>query len=423
MKLPHVVIIGGGFGGLAVARALAAAPVRVTLLDRENHHLFQPLLYQVATSALASPDIAAPIRKILRKQGNVTVLLSEAQDIDVANHQVHHTHGTLEYDYLVIAAGAVNDYFGNDGWTEKAPGLKTLKDALEIRSRVLLAFEKAEIVADEERQKYLTFVVIGGGATGVEMAGALKEIATKTLNDNFRNFDPSTARVVLVEGGPRLLSAFPEDLSQNAREQLQKLGVEVLTDTFVKDITDKGVELAGGEFIEAQTVVWGAGVKGAPIAKTLGIELDRRGRVVVESSFAIKDHPEIFVIGDLAHCVDTNGVEVPGLAPAALQAGKHVGAQVWRSIDCKPLEGFAYLDKGSMATIGRSSAVAVSGKLKMRGLIAWLAWIFIHILFLVGFRNRVAVMFEWAWAYFTFQRSARVILTNPLPIVSDNAVV
>ncbi len=415
MKLPHVVIIGGGFGGLAVARSLAAAPVRVTLLDRENHHLFQPLLYQVATSALASPDIAAPIRKILRKQGNVTVLLSEAFSIDAASKKVEHTHGTLDYDYLVIAAGAVNDYFGHADWADIAPGLKTLGDALEIRGKVLTAFENAEVVPEGERSKYLTFVVIGGGATGVEMAGALKEIATKTLNDNFRNFDPSTARVVLVEGGPRLLTAFPEDLSQNAREQLQKLGVEVLTDTFVKNINDRGVELASGDFIHAETVVWAAGVKGAPIAGSLGTELDRRGRVMVEKDFSIKEHPEVFVIGDLAHCIDGNGLEVPGLAPAALQAGKHAGEQIWRSIDNKEREDFSYLDKGAMATIGRSSAVAVSGKLKMTGLIAWLAWIFIHVLFLVGFRNRIAVLFEWAWAYFTFQRSARVILTASRP--------
>ncbi|MEZ4460483.1 MAG: NAD(P)/FAD-dependent oxidoreductase [bacterium] len=412
MELKHVVIVGGGFAGLAAAKALATAPVRITLIDKENHHLFQPLLYQVATSALSSPDIAAPIRKVLRRQSNVTTLLSEVSAISLETQTVEHTYGSMPYDYLILAAGAVNDYFGHDHWEERAPGLKSLADALEIRHRVLTAFEKAEAVDASERASLLTFAVIGAGPTGVEMAGALKEIATRTLNDNFRNFDPSKARVVLIEGGPRVLSAFPEDLSANAQMQLEKLGVEVLLNTRVKDITEHGVDLENGDAIAAATVLWGAGVKGSPLAKTLGVELDRRGRVPVGKDFALPDHPNVFVVGDLAQCVDAKGEEVPGLAPAASQGGEHVAAQIWRSIDGKDRQDFTYLDKGIMATIGRSRAVAVSGPFKFTGGLAWLAWLFIHVLFLIDFRNRIAVIFEWAWAYVTFQRSARVILTR-----------
>lgn len=412
MTQPHVVIIGGGFAGLATARALRDAPVRVTLLDRQNHHLFQPLLYQVATSALASPDIAAPIRKLLRKQANATVLLTEVLDIDLQLCHVTHTHGELAFDYLVVAAGAVNDYFGHADWEARAPGLKTLEDALTIRHRVLTAFERAEVLPADAQERELTFVVIGGGPTGVELAGALKEIATRTMSGNFRNFDPSKARVILVEGGPRILTAFPESLSASAQEQLQKLGVEIRLNTRVHDITQEGVLLADGTQLASSTVLWGAGVRGAPLASTLGVALDRRGRVTVGPDFALASNPNVFVVGDLAHCVDASGTEVPGLAPAATQGGAHVAAQILGDLRGRPRQGFRYLDKGIMATIGRSRAVAVSGKLEMTGGVAWLAWLFIHVLFLVDFRNRLAVMFEWAWAYFTFQRSARVIVSR-----------
>lgn len=412
MTQPHVVIVGGGFAGLATARALSGAPVRVTVLDRQNHHLFQPLLYQVATSALASPDIAAPIRKILRKQANATVLFTDVERVSLDSREVYHTHGVLGFDYLVVAAGTVNDYFGHTEWESRAPGLKTLEDALTIRNQVLTAFERTEMLPAEERERQLTFVVIGGGPTGVELAGALKEIATRTMSGNFRNFDPSKARVVLVEGGPRILTAFPEDLSQSAQQQLEKLGVEVRLNTRVQDITDQGVVLADGSLIASSTVVWGAGVRGAPLAKTLGVELDRRGRVTVKPDFSLPSHSNVFVVGDLAHCVDKNGGEVPGLAPAATQGGKHVAEQILADLQGQPRSDFGYLDKGIMATIGRSHAVAVSGGLRLTGGLAWLAWLFIHVLFLVDFRNRLAVMFEWAWAYFTFQRSARVIVSR-----------
>ncbi len=411
--VPHIVIIGGGFGGLYAARSLQRAAVRITLIDRQNHHLFQPLLYQVATSALSGPDIAAPIRKILRKQDNLTVLMAHVDDIDVDTKTIFHDHGTVEYDYLIVAAGAVNNYFGNDDWKEKAPGLKTIADALEIRKRVLLAYEAAELEDDPELVKeWLTFVVIGGGPTGVEMAGALKEVATRTMTRNFRSFDPADARVLLVEGLDRILLAFPEDLSESAKEQLETLGVEVRLNRMVEEIDDERVVLDDGEEIRARTVVWGAGVKASPLAKALGVALGSQGRVIVEDDMSIPGHPEVFVIGDMAEATDADGKEVPGLAPAAMQAGEHAGRTIMRDLDERPRKPFNYLDKGIMATIGRSHAVAQSGPLKFTGLIAWLAWLFIHILFLVGFRNRIAVLLEWAWAYITFQRSARILITD-----------
>lgn len=422
---PHVVIIGGGFGGLYAARALSKQAVDVTLIDRQNHHLFQPLLYQVATSALAAPDIAAPIRKILRKQENIKILLANVTDIDIDARKVVHEEGALDYDYLIVAAGAVNNYFGNDDWVQYAPGLKTLADAFEVRKRVLLAYEAAELEDDPEIVKeWLTFVVVGGGPTGVEMAGALKEIATRTMTRNFRSFDPADARVVLVEGLDRLLNGFPEKLSESAKKQLEDLGVEVRLETMVEAIDDTCVEFTDGDSIRTRTVVWGAGVKASPlaarIAEQTGDELGKGGRIVVEADMSVPGHPEIFVIGDMAQATDANGEEVPGLAPAAMQAGTFAGEQIGREHAGKERDTFEYLDKGIMATIGRSRAVAQSGSFKFSGLTAWLAWLFIHVIFLVGFRNRVAVLLEWAWAYFTFQRSARIVVSEePKALIDD----
>jgi NADH dehydrogenase len=409
----HVVIIGAGFAGLSAAKSLKSAPVKVTIIDKQNHHLFQPLLYQVATAALSAPDIAAPIRKVLRKQKNATVLLADVEDIDRETKCVKHSKGSIAYDTLIVAAGAANSYFGHDEWRKFAPGLKELSDAFEIRERVLKAYENAELVTDEnERTEYLTFVVIGGGPTGVEMAGALKEIATRTMRSNFRNFDPKSARVVLIEGSDRVLGAFPAELSKSAQKQLEDLGVEVVLNTMVKDIDATSVTTSDGHLIKAKTVVWAAGVGGAPLAKKLGVELDRSGRVPVRSDFSLEEAPEIFVIGDLAKATSKDGEEVPALAPAATQAGAHVAKQIARRLEGKEAEAFQYLDKGMMATIGRSRAVALSGPLKLSGWLAWMAWLFIHLIFLVDFRNRMAVLFEWAWAYVTFQRSARIIVQS-----------
>jgi NADH:quinone reductase (non-electrogenic) len=406
---PRVVIIGGGFGGLAAARALARAPVQITLLDRHNHHLFQPLLYQVATAGLSPAEIASPIRRILSAQLNVTVLLAEATAVDPEAKLIHLTDGDLSYDQLILATGATHSYFGRDDWSLHAPGLKTLDDALEIRHRVLLAFEKAEREEDAERRRqWLTLVVVGGGPTGVEMAGALAEIARHTLPGDFRHIDPTSARVVLVEAGPRVLAAYPSDLSKSAQRQLEALGVQVWTGAAVTSVDAEGVQM-GGDRLAARTVVWAAGVEASSLARSLGVPLDRAGRVRVERDLSVPGRPDIFVIGDLA-AVESDGHAVPGVAPAAIQMGRHASANVLRRLRGEPTAAFRYRDKGSLATVGRSRAVAVIGRLKLSGFLAWAAWLFVHIVFLIGFRNRFVVLFTWMWAYLTYERSARLIV-------------
>ncbi len=410
--IPHVVIVGGGFGGLNAARALSRRPVRVTLLDRRNYHLFQPLLYQVASAALSPADIATPLRSILRKAANISVLLAEAETIDLANRRLVLDQGEVGYDALILAAGAGHSYFGHDDWELLAPGLKTLEDALEIRRRVLLAFEAAERESDgAERRALLTFVIVGAGPTGVELAGALAEIARETIARDFRAIDPRQARIILLEGGPRILPSFPEPLSKRAEMALSGLGVEVRTGSTVTRITPDAVWV-GGEQIRSRAVLWAAGVAASPLARSLGVPLDRAGRVLVEPDLSIPGHPEAFVIGDLAAFIHQTGQPLPGLAPVAIQQGRAVADNVLRRLRGEPTRPFHYFDKGSMAAIGRAKAVAVLGRLRLWGFPAWLAWVFVHILYLIGFRNRFLVVFEWAWAYFTYQRGARLI-TGP----------
>ncbi len=407
-----MVIVGGGFGGLYAARALARQPVRVTLLDRRNHHLFQPLLYQVATAALNPSDIAVPLRSVLRKATNITVLLAEVARVDLAGRRVVLDRGEIGYDALVLAAGASHSYFGHDDWEVLAPGLKTLEDALEIRRRVLLAYEAAERESDgAERQALLTFVVIGGGPTGVELAGALGEISRQTIARDFRLIDPTKARIVLLEGGPRILTTFPESLSHRAEDALRRIGVEVRTQAIVTRVTTDAVWLRG-EQIRARTVLWAAGVAAAPLARTLGAPLDRSGRVLVEPDLSIPGHPEAFAIGDMCAFLHQTGAPLPGVAPVAIQQGRAVADNVWRRLHGQPTRPFRYRDRGNMATIGRAAAVAVVGGLRLSGLVAWLAWLLVHIMFLIGFRNRFLVLFEWAWAYVTWHRGARLI-TGP----------
>jgi NADH dehydrogenase len=408
-RRPRVLILGGGFGGLAAARALATAPVEVLLLDRTNHHLFQPLLYQVATAGLSPAEIASPIRRILWRQANARVELAEATGIDPAARRVRLTDGEVSYDYLVLATGSTHSYFGHGDWAPHAPGLKSLEEALDIRRRVLLAFEEAEReLVVERRRPWLTFVVIGGGPTGVEMTGALAEIARHTLARDFRRIEPASARVILVEAGPRLLPAYPPDLSAKAARQLEALGAQVWTGTMVTGVDAEGVQL-GPERIAARTVVWAAGVQASPLARGLGAPLDRAGRVKVRVDLTLPDRQEVFVIGDLV-ALEQDGTPIPGVAPAAIQMGRHAGRNILRSLRGQPLLPFRYVDKGSLATIGRSSAVAAIGPLKLSGFVAWIAWLAIHIFFLIGFRNRFVVIFTWAWAYLTYQRSARLIL-------------
>jgi len=410
--IPHVVIVGGGFGGLNAARVLARRPVRVTLLDRRNYHLFQPLLYQVASAALSPADIATPLRSILRKAANVSVLLAEAATIDLTHRRLVLDQGELGYDALILAAGAGHSYFGHDDWELLAPGLKTLEDALEIRRRVLLAFEAAEREPDgAERRALLTFVIVGAGPTGVELAGALAEIARETIAHDFRAIDPRQARIILLEGGPRILPSFPAPLSLKAESALSKLGVEVRTGSAVTRITPDAVWV-GGEQIRSRAVLWAAGVAASPLARSLGAPLDRAGRVLVEPDLSIPGHPEAFVIGDLAAFIHQTGQPLPGLAPVAIQQGRAVADNVWRRLRGEPTRPFHYFDKGNMAAIGRAKAVAVMGRLRLWGFPAWLAWLFVHITYLIGFRNRFLVLFEWAWAYFTYQRGARLI-TGP----------
>ncbi len=409
---PHVVILGAGFGGLYAARALRDAPVRVTVIDRRNHHLFQALLYQVATAALNAADIAYPIRRVFRRQPNVTVLLGEAVRIDVDARRVHLADGELSYDFLIVATGATHSYFGRDEWARHAPGLKTLEEALDIRRRVLLAYEAAERVGDPvERRAYLNFVVVGGGPTGVELAGALGEISRYALHRDFRHVDPTQARILLLEGADRILTSFPPELSRNAVEQLARVGVEVHTGARVTGIDERGVTV-GAERIEARTVLWAAGVQASPLGRTLGAPLDRAGRVKVERNLTIPGHPEVFVIGDLA-AFEQDGKPQSGVAPFAIQGALHTAKNIGRALRKETLEPFVYDDQGSLATIGRAAAVAILGNVRLTGLTAWMAWLLIHIYKLIGFRNRLFVIAHWAWAYFTFERGARLI-TGPV---------
>lgn len=407
---PHVVIIGGGFGGLAVARELAHESVRVTLIDRRNHHLFQPLLYQVATAGLSAPSIAAPLRQILRRQANVTVLMDEARDVDLARRVVTLARGEVSYDALVIATGATHAYFGHDDWEQYAPGLKTLEDAFAIRRRVLVAFERAEREDDPvPRQAWLNFVIVGGGATGVELAGTVAEIARHTLPREFRRADPRRANVLLVEAGPRLLPAFDEDLSDKARRQLEKLGVEVRLGTSVTDIDASGVMLGDAPYA-ARTVLWAAGVAASPLGRRLSAPVDRAGRVLVAPDLSLPGHPDVFVIGDLAAVTQADGKPVPGVAPAAKQMGRYVARVLKARWSGEAAPGpFRYRDDGALATIGRMAAVAQFGRLKLSGILAWWVWLIAHIAFLIGFRNRLVVMLDWAWAYWTYQRHARIV--------------
>ena len=406
MSAPRVIIVGCGFGGLWAAQALRSAPVELTVIDRTNHHLFTPLLYQVATAGLSAPSIAGPIRHILAHQRNTTVLYGEVRAIDVGRRVVRLENGDeLAYDYLILAAGTTHSYFGHDEWAAHAPGLKTLEDALEIRRRVLTAFERAEREAEPvKRGAWLTFVVVGGGATGVELAGTFAEIARHTLRGEFRRIDPHNARVVLIEGTDRVLPPYPPDLSAKAQLALERLGVTVWPGRVVTGIDAEGVQL-GEERIAAKTVIWAAGVRSSPLGAELGAPLDRAGRVKVEPDLSVPGHAEIFVVGDLA-AVDG----VPGIAPAAKQMGWHAGRNVRRRIAGKPTASFKYRDYGQLATIGRNAAVVMIGRLHLSGFPAWLVWLVAHIYFLINFRNRLVVMFDWAWSYFSYQRYARIIM-------------
>ncbi|MCU0503013.1 MAG: NAD(P)/FAD-dependent oxidoreductase [Anaerolineae bacterium] len=414
----RVVIIGGGFGGLETARALKHAPVAITLIDRRNFHLFQPLLYQVATAGLSPGEIAAPLRGIFRRQKNVEVTLAEVIDVDVAGRRVLFSDGAaLAYDTLIVAAGARDSYFGHDDWQAIAPGLKTVEDALEIRRRVLLAFEAAERAIDPAaRSAWLTFVVVGGGPTGVELAGALGEIAHHTLRGDFRRIDPTEATILLIEGAERVLPPFPPDLSEQAAVALRHLGVTVRTGTKVTDIRGDGVTVAdskGTEQIPARTVLWAAGVQASPLGRVLearaGAALDRAGRVIVEPDLSLAGHPEIFVIGDLAHLSSADGKLVPGVAPAAMQQGRYAAELIRRRLAGESLPAFRYQDKGSLATIGRAAAVASIGPLRLHGFLAWVMWLFIHLLYIVEFESRLLILIQWAWNYFTRNRGTRLI--------------
>jgi len=406
---PRVVIIGGGFGGLNAARRLAHARVQVTLIDRTNHHTFQPLLYQVATAGISPGEIAAPIRWILRGRRNVEVLLGEVHELDLTRRVVKLADIEVPYDYLIVAAGASHAYFGHDEWEPLAPGLKTVEDALEIRRRVLLAFELAERqAASGEGQAQLNFVIVGGGPTGVELAGTLAEIAHRALAKEFLSIDPKRTRIILLEGGPRILPTYPDDLSRSAEEQLRGLGVEVHTSAMVTGVEPALVRM-GQTSMPAAVILWAAGVAASPLGKKLGATTDRAGRVQVNSDLSISGHPEVFVIGDLASLKDKNGKLLPGVAPVAMQEGTAAAKNIERDLRGEPRKDFHYLDKGNLATIGRAAAVAEFGKIHISGFIAWLAWLFVHIFFLIGFRNRIIVLIQWAWSYFTYERGARLI--------------
>ncbi len=430
---PHVVIVGGGFGGLYAAKSLGNKPVRVTLIDRKNHHTFQPLLYQVATAGLSPGEIAMPIRGILSKYRNIEVLLGEVTDIDLKNKVLHlppnelagdpGERGEIGYDYLILATGASHNYFAHPEWSPLAPGLKTIEDATEIRRRVLLAFELAERSARLEREQGpVNFVIVGGGPTGVELAGTLVEIARRVLASDFRHINPARTRIILVEAGPRVLAAYPEDLSHSAERQLRKLGVEVITNAMVTNVTHDHVEI-GNERIPSAVTLWSAGVAASALGRKLGVPTDRPGRVLVDPDLSIPGYPNVFVIGDLASVKQKNGTMVPGVAPAAIQMGEFAARTILADLRAKPRKHFEYWDKGSLATIGRAAAVADLGRIHLSGFIAWLSWLFVHVFFLIGFKNRVLVMLEWAWSYITFQRGARLITGNSNYIVPGEKAV
>ena len=409
---PQVVIVGGGFGGLEAAKKLAGQDVRVTVIDRTNYHLFQPLLYQVATAALSPADIAAPVRAILSRWNNMEVILAEVESVDIEAKKIKTTDLEIPYDFLILATGARHSYFGHNEWEKLAPGLKSLEDAIELRRRLLMAFEYAEKITDEAARKAaMTFVIIGGGPTGVEMAGAIAEIARYTLAKDFRHIDPSQARVILIEGEPRLLASFPEDLSASAMKQLVDLGVEVRTSVCATNLTETGLQM-GDEFIPCRVKIWAAGNNASFVGKTLGVPIDRVGRVMVNDDLTIPGHPEVQVIGDLANFSHQTGQPLPGVSPVAMQQGRHAAKNILRMIKQREPQRFRYWDKGSMATIGRNKAVADLNFVHLSGLPAWLVWLFVHIIFLVGFRNRLAVLFQWGWAYFTFNAGARLITRN-----------
>jgi NADH dehydrogenase len=423
--LPHIIVVGAGFAGLNFCKKFPTGRARITVLDRQNHHLFQPLLYQVATAGLSAVDIAQPVRAILNDKPNLEVMMAEVTGCDLAAKKIRiRDHGELGYDYLVLALGGVTSYFGHDEWARFAPGLKSLDDALRIRREILLAFERAEAEPDERRRKELmTIVVIGGGPTGVELAGAFAELTRTVLKKDFDRIDPTKARVLLVEGGPRVLGTFPPDLSASAQRQLERLGVEVRTGVHVTAIREGELEV-GGETIRAANIIWGAGVTAHPLTKTLGVELDRAGRVKILPDLSVPGHPEVFALGDMTVLTDAKGRIVPGLCPAALQMGAHAAKVIGDEIaggkrepsSAKVTEGrlaeraaYTYVDKGSMATIGRSSAVAVVGRLHFSGYPAWIAWLGIHLIFLIGFRNKLSVLMQWTYSYLTYKRGARVI--------------
>jgi len=415
-KRVHVVVLGAGFGGLTFCQRLENRRARITLVDRTNHHLFQPLLYQVATAGLSAPEVAQPIRSILSEREQVTVFLDEVADVNLAKREVVLCSKTLAYDYLVVALGGRTNYFGHPEWEQFAPGLKTLGDAVRIRSRVLLAFEQAENTeADSEHIRLMTVIIIGGGPTGVELAGAFAELARHVLRHDFRHIDPTQANIILVEGGSRILAHLPEDLSLSATRQLERLGVHVRTGVQVKDIRQGEVELANGEILRAGNILWAAGVSASALTGKLGVELDRAGRVKVNPDLSVPGHPEVFAIGDLALVMQADGKPVPGVSPAAMQMARHVAGIINHELAGVPMarEPFKYWDKGTMATIGRTKAVAQVGRLKMSGVMAWLAWLTLHLVFLIGFRNKVAVMVNWIYSYFAYKRGARIIMNEP----------
>jgi NADH dehydrogenase len=416
--IPHVVVLGAGFGGLTFCQSFHHPGARVTLVDRQNHHLFQPLLYQVATAGLSAPEIAQPIRSILSDRPNVTVLMDNAVDVRLAEKRVVLDKNTLNYDYLVLALGGVTSYFGHAEWEPFAPGLKSLDDALRIRRDVLFAFEKAENESDAKaRDRLMTIVVIGGGPTGVELAGAFAELSRRVLRKDFRRIDPGQARVLLIEAGPRILAAFPPELSDSARSQLTSLGVEVRTNTPVRNIARGRVDLEGDETLKAENIIWAAGVSASPLTHQLGVELDRAGRVKVNPDLSLPGHREVFAIGDLALVLDEDGKPVPGVSPAAMQMARHVARLIHDELVHGARAGerppFRYWDKGTMATIGRSAAVAKVGQLEFEGLFAWLAWLFVHLIFLIGFRNKLAVLLQWTYSYFAYKRGARIVMGLP----------